>query len=131
MSELDLDTFKPESAKELADGIIVQLAFVLGTEWKKYKKEITQHVKVVAQRAFETRTLLAAGKITPSQADFELHGQEYYLNNIVLFSSFIPYVIAQKMMDVVFSVINAAIENWTGIDLLYGSRSASVAAPAP
>lgn len=119
--EFSLDDFKPETAKELSDGIFAYLALEIGKEWISIRKEIAQHVRAVSVRAMETKTLLAAGRITPAQADFELHGQEYYLNNIILLSTIIPYVLAQKVLNAIFKVINVAIKNWTGVDLLYGA----------
>ncbi|PKP80611.1 MAG: hypothetical protein CVT79_15140 [Alphaproteobacteria bacterium HGW-Alphaproteobacteria-18] len=120
-SKFTLDDFKPETSKDLADGIFAYLALEIGKEWVSIKKEIAQHVRAVSIRATETRALLAAGKITAAQADFEMHGQEYYLNNIILFSTIIPYVLAQKVLNAVFKVINAAFKNWTGVDLMFGS----------
>lgn len=118
---VSLDDFKPDTAKELAEGIFKYLALEIGKEWSSIRKQITQHVKAVSVRAMETKSLLAAGRITPAQADFELHGQEYYLNNIILLSTMIPYVLAQKVLNGIFKVINAAIKNWTGVDLMYGA----------
>jgi fructose-specific component phosphotransferase system IIB-like protein len=113
----DLTTFKPNSSNELFQGILGQVIGILGADWAKAEAELKADLHLLAQRAFQTQSLLAGGKISVTEADRELHFQEVFLNSALAHFEFMAYVTAQNVLDGVFGVIRAAIKNWTGIEL--------------
>jgi hypothetical protein len=119
----DLGTFKPNSPDELFQGILGEAISILGADWAKAEAELKSDLQLLAQRAFQTQTLLAGGRISVTEADRELHFQEVFLNSALAHFEFMAYVTAQNVLDGVFGVIQAAIKNWTGIDLNFGGRA--------
>jgi hypothetical protein len=117
MPGLDLDTFKPQSAGELADGIIGELVGVLGQSWQQASSEVEADLEAYATACYRTLERLGKGQISQEKADVLLHMQELFLNNIFLNVEFWTYVIAQRALDAVVSVVRAAVKNVTGIPL--------------
>jgi hypothetical protein len=120
----DLATFKPSNPDELFQGILGQVIGILGADWIKAEAELKLDLQLLARRAFQTETLLAGGKISVTEADRELHFQEVFLNSTLANFEFMAYVTAQNVLNGVFGVIQAAIKNWTGIDLNFGGPAA-------
>lgn len=114
---VDLDSFQPRSAGELFDGIVSHAVPIIGSMWSQARDELEIHFSTLAQNSFQTMKRLAEGRITREKADALLHMQELYLNNILLYSEFLVYDMAQAVLDAVFSVVKAAVRNWTGIML--------------
>lgn len=119
MAAVDLSTFKPADAEELGDAILAQVGLVVTSSLKEFKAEIEPIVRSIAQKGFKTAELLAAGHISREDADLALHTQELALANVVLYSQFMTYVLAQDVRDAVFKVIVAAINNLTGVELAF------------
>lgn len=117
MAAPNLDTFKPQSADELLQGILGQLGAVVITDFAAFKKEIEGHLAVLAKKAWKTQLDLAQGALSQADADLALHTQELLLANILAESEFLTYVLAQDVRDGVFKVISAAIKNLTGVQL--------------
>jgi hypothetical protein len=116
---VDLKTFKPNTPKDLFDAIVSHVVPVLGDQVQKGLKELRSHIQAVSIQSFRTAKDLAEGKITQHDADYLLNMQEAYLNNILRLAGFLPYVLAQAVLDTVIKVISAAVKNWTGIELKF------------
>lgn len=119
-SALDLTTFKPESAEDLFKGILKEISSVLIANYKEVKNEISIHLQSVAKKAWLTQVGLQQGTISREHADIAIHTQELALSSIVLYSAFMAYDTAQRVLNAVFSVITSAIRNLTGIQLSFG-----------
>jgi len=117
MPAIDLATFKPQSAGELAQGIFGQLLEVLGNSWIEAKSEIGDDLDAYSSSVFRTIERLANGEISEKKADVLLHMQELFLNQILLNVEFWTYVVAQRALDAVAAVISAAVRNLTGFQL--------------
>ncbi|WP_081159365.1 hypothetical protein [Ensifer aridi] len=117
---IDLATFKPESASDLLTGMLKQIASIVLGNFNEIKKELSVHLKSLAQKAWMTQVGLATGAISRENADVAIHTQELALSNVVLYSEFMVYDTAQKVLSAVFSVIGAAIKNLTGVELNFG-----------
>jgi hypothetical protein len=117
MPGIDLETFKPSSAGDLAEGVIGELVRVLGESWNEARLEVEEDVRACAEAGYRTLTRLQRGEISQKKADVLLHMQEVFLNQIFLNVEFWSYVIAQRALDAVVGVIKAAIRNVTGVDL--------------
>jgi hypothetical protein len=117
MPRIDLTTFKPSSAGELAEGILGELVSVLGDSWREASAEVEGDVRACADASYHTLTRLANGEISQKKADALLHMQELFLNQIFLNVEFWGYVIAQRALDAVIGVVMAAVKNVTGFDL--------------
>lgn len=117
MPRVNLETFKPNSAGELVEGIIGELAGVLGNSWTEARSEVEADIEAYAASSYRTLERLVEGQISQEKADLLLHMQELFLNQIFLNVEFWTYVIAQRALDAVTAVVTAAIRNWTGISL--------------
>ena len=117
MSAIDLTTFAPNSAEELFDGVMSEVAKVLIDNFNKFKRDVAVYLKSVSQKVWDTQAKLASGVISAADADIAVQTQELALSNIVLYAPFMTYVTAQNVLDIVFKVIGAAVRNLTGIDL--------------
>ena len=112
---VDLTIFAPKTTKELFNGIVGHLIPIAGDEWKKNKKDIGRSLENVAAAAYRTQSRLLKGDIGQREADLLLHSQEVALNQVFLYAEFSSYILAKKLLTVVFDVIKAAIKNTTGI----------------
>lgn len=115
--DFNLATFHPHSAEEFFDGLVTHVASTAVNAWNDAQQEIEPHLKLLSKRAFRTTQMLAAGQITQADADFIMHGQELYLSNVLIYSEFLTYWLAQQVLDAVFAVVKAAFKNVTGFDL--------------
>ncbi|MDZ4363074.1 hypothetical protein [Brevundimonas sp.] len=116
---VDLSVFKPNDADELFDAIWTQITGVVIDDLQSFKKEIEPMLRSIATKAVRTAGMLAAGQISREDADLALHTQELALSSVLLYSAFMTYVLAQGVLDAVFTVISAAIKNLTGIELSF------------
>ncbi|HEV2747868.1 MAG TPA: hypothetical protein VGW34_11290 [Allosphingosinicella sp.] len=114
---VDLATFKPNSARDFGDAILSHVVPVLGSHAKQGLKELESHIRSFAAESFATADDLASGRISAQEADYLMRMQQSYLNNILRLAAFLPYVLAQAVLDTATKVARAAIRNWTGIDL--------------
>ncbi len=117
---VDLDTFKPESAEDFASAIVQVVVGEVKDLWNEAKDTLLSHITALATAVAKTQERLISGVFSEADADYAIHQQELYFNNILLLSEFLPYVLAQRILNGVFTLINAAIKNVTGIDLGFG-----------
>ena len=116
---MDLTTFKPNTSDELLQGILGQVAGVVGADLNKFKDTCGAQLQSLATTAWNTQISLAKGEVTQADADIAMHTQELFLNNILLQADFMTYKLAQDALDAVFAVVVAAIKNLTGIPLKF------------
>lgn len=113
----EVEAFKPATAEELAVRIWAEIAKVVTKDLQKFRKEVEPAVLSLSRKAVTTAQLLATGKISRQDADLALHTQELALSSLVLYSAFLPYDLAQGVLETVMAVAAAAIEGLTGVRL--------------
>lgn len=114
---VDLETFKPESGKELYDALVEAALGVAGSEWKKINKEVRSNLNFISSQTIKTSLHLAQGKISQKEADLSFHMLEYNINSALLQVEFLQYVLAQKIRNAIMNVLRSVLRNYTGVDL--------------
>ena len=117
----NLATYKPSSVDDLLKGLVSTAITAAGNAWNKVKDDITAHLSLIAQQTISTKGKLLSGEITDKEADHTFSLLEINLNSALLEAVVLPYIVAQKLLDAVFSVVVAVIKNYTGLSLNFGS----------
>lgn len=112
-----LSTYKPASADDLLKGLTQVALTAAGTAWSSIKDDVSTHLALIAKFTIETKAKLAIGEIIDKEADQEMTLLQLDLNNTLLEATLLPYIIGQKVLDAVTSVVVAVIKNYTGISL--------------
>nr|WP_166180981.1 hypothetical protein [Altererythrobacter segetis] len=116
----DLSAFNPNNVDDLASRIVQQVSGEAKTWWDKNSGLMTGYVRSLAEAAFQTTTALANGTITAVQANSATRAQKLAFEQTVEFTEFETLVLAQRIVDAVFTVIGWVIYNRTGINLTPG-----------
>lgn len=114
---INLKTFKPGSAGELAEALKISVSEVAADWWNATKDSTSGHLKTLAEAAVETQAGLATGQLTQKQAARSLRGQRRLLQQIALHNELMTLVLAQRIADTALEVVGYAIFNTTGINL--------------
>lgn len=113
----DLTTFNPETVDQLLDRIIEDVTKV-GEDWLNENAGVVDgYFKSLVEAAMQTKSSLAAGKITAEYADQVLHMQQAAFRQTIKYTKYMSLVLSQKVVDAVFSVIAHVVKNKTGFDL--------------
>ena len=114
---VDLDTFRPNSIGEFADGILGQVVGILGAKFDKFKTEMAGYMADLGKATLTTAKLLSDHTYTIKDADLAVHSQELFMNNVLLRAEFLAYELAQSILETIFKVVKAVIRNFTGVTL--------------
>lgn len=93
---------------------------VTGTasDWfNKNSTAVTGYLQQLAQAAVETQSALLQKRIPPEQAQMIMANQKAALEQTADFAQFMTLVLAQQLMDGIFSVIGWSVFNTTGVNL--------------
>jgi hypothetical protein len=88
------------------------------TDWfNKNSTAVTGYLKQLAQAAVETQSALIQKRIPPEQAQMIMANQKAALEQTADFAQYMTLVLAQQLMDGIFSIIGWSIFNTTGVNL--------------
>ena len=117
---LDLSTFNPQTAQELASAITGEISTMGKKWWETNKTDVEGYVRSLAEASVQTTTALAEGRIKADQAQMIFQMQKTAYQNTLHFTKFMTLVLGQKVLDRTFQIIGAAIMNRTGLNLFPG-----------
>ena len=117
---LDLSTFNPSSAGELASAITGQISSMGKRWWETNSQDVEGYVRSLAEAAVQTGTALAEGRIEKAQAQMIMEMQKTAYQNTLHFTKFMTMALAQNVLDETLRIVGAAVMNRTGLNLWPG-----------
>ena len=120
---LDLSTFNPSSASELANAITGQISSMGKRWWETNSQDVEGYVRSLAEAAVQTGTALAEGRIEKAQAQMIMEMQKTAYQNTLHFTKFMTMALAQNVLDETLRIVGAAVMNRTGLHLWPGLTS--------
>ena len=120
---LDLSTFNPSSAGELANAITGQISSMGKRWWETNSQDVEGYVRSLAEAAVQTDTALAEGRIEKAQAQMIMEMQKTAYQNTLHFTKFMTMALAQNVLDETLRIVGAAVMNRTGLNLWPGLTS--------
>ena len=117
---LDLSTFNPSSAGELANAITGQISSMGKRWWETNSQDVEGYVRSLAEAAVQTGTALAEGRIEKAQAQMIMEMQKTAYQNTLHFTKFMTMALAQNVLDETLRIVGAAVMNRTGLNLWPG-----------
>ncbi len=117
---LDLSTFNPSSAGELASAIGGEISGLGARWWQENSTDVEGYVRSLSEASMQTAAALADGRLKEAQAKMIFDMQKVAYQNTLNFGKFMTMALAQKVMDRTFEIIGAAIVNRTGLNLFPG-----------
>ena len=117
---LDLSTFNPSNAGELASAITSDVSQMGQRWWQTNSQDVEGYIRSLAEATVQTTTALADGRIKEAQAKMILDMQKVAYQNTLNFGKFMTMALAQRVIDRTFQIIGAAIMNRTGLNLFPG-----------
>ena len=120
---LDLSTFNPSSAGELASAITGQISSMGKRWWETNSQDVEGYVRSLAEAAVQTGTALAEGRIEKAQAQMIMEMQKTAYQNTLHFTKFMTMALAQNVLDETLRIVGAAVMNRTGLNLWPGLNS--------
>ena len=114
---LDLSTFNPQNAKELAEAITGEISTMGKKWWDTNKADVEGYVRSLAEASVQTGSALAEGRIKQDQARMIFQMQKTAYQNTLHYTKYMTLVLGQKVLDKTFEIISAVIRNKTGLNL--------------
>ena len=114
---LDLSTFDPKSAGELASAIEGEISSMGKDWWKANSSAVKGYLKSLADAATETAKSVVAGTMPEEEAKQILQMQKDAFETSIKFGEFMTLALAQNVVDEVGKILQAAIKNKTGITI--------------
>ncbi|WP_404480393.1 hypothetical protein [Novosphingobium sp. BL-52-GroH] len=113
----DLSTFNPTNVDALFDKLVQEVTGEAQDWWTDNKTLMTGYFRSLSEASLQTASALAEGRINEAQANRAFRSQKLAFEQTLEFSEFMTLVLAQRLLDAVFSVIGWVIFNRTGINL--------------
>ena len=120
---LDLSTFNPSTAQELANAVTGQISTMGKRWWETNSQDVEGYVRSLAEAAVQTGTALAEGRIEKAQAQMIMEMQKTAYQNTLHFTKFMTMALAQNVLDETLRIVGAAVMNRTGLNLWPGLTS--------
>ncbi|MEO0990146.1 MAG: hypothetical protein AAFX00_04255 [Pseudomonadota bacterium] len=113
----DLPNFNPSSVDELLGEIFTNVSGVAEDWWRENSGQMKGHLRVVAEAELQVREGLLRGTMTEEAADMNLESQKMLLKAIVNSTQLRKRVLAQRIVNEVFSLVGWSVFNRTGVNL--------------
>ena len=117
---LDLSTFNPANAQELASAITGNISTMGRRWWENNSQDVEGYVRSLAEASVQTATALAEGRIEKAQAQMIMEMQKTAYQNTLHFTKFMTMALAQNVLDETMRIVGAAVMNRTGLNLWPG-----------
>lgn len=117
---LDLSTFNPANAGELATAITGEISGMGAEWWQTNSQDVEGYIRSLSEASVQCATALAEGRIGKEQAQMIMEMQKTSFQNTLHFSEFMTLALAQNVLDETLKIVGAAIMNRTGLDLWPG-----------
>jgi hypothetical protein len=116
---IDLATHKPADAGELLKDLGVTAATAAGAAWAQVKANVVAHLETIADVAADTMKQRATGAITDDDVAHTMGLLRTYRDAIADELKVLPFVTAQRVLDGVTGLLEAAFRNVTGIEVAF------------
>jgi hypothetical protein len=114
---VDFSTLSLTNVDGMFNAIKGQVATTAGDWFSKNQASVTGYLTSLAQAAVETQSALLQKRIPPEQAQMIMANQKAALEQTAQFAEYMTLVLAQQLMDGIFSIIGWSIYNTTGVNL--------------
>lgn len=114
------ENFAPGSVGEFVDGLVSAIVSVATDWWNRFKDDAEGILRSMAEGILQTKASFAAGRIDAARAKSLARIHQLAFRNFALAAELTPFILAQKIVNVVTSGASWAFFNLTGLNIAPG-----------